>query len=158
MGFKAEDAVPKLEWDFRPWVDAHGVSPEPSGVALFTFQQNWFNVTQAFRRTVEARARQQAEELSHRTTEELADEMSRWAMLTWDEAIEETDKLLSGPLGREAGDELHRRLAGLVATVTGDCPDAEQIMALPGRTRSAFLGWFMGQVTDPEFGAAATMT
>jgi hypothetical protein len=154
MGFKAAEAVSQLEWDFRPYVDAHGVSPEPSGLALFAFQQNYFNTTQAFRKSVEARARAQAEELRSRTSEELADEMARWSMLTWDEAIEETDKLLSGSLGKQAGEELHQRLAELVAEVTGGCPSAEQIMDLPGRVRSGYLGWFIGQVTDPEFEAA----
>lgn len=36
-GFKADEVVQKLEWDFRPHVDASGVVPEPSTEKVGTF-------------------------------------------------------------------------------------------------------------------------
>lgn len=34
MGFNAASAGASLDWDLRPYVDAHGITPEPSRKAL----------------------------------------------------------------------------------------------------------------------------
>lgn len=150
MGFKAEEAVDKLEWDFRPYVDAFGVSPEPSGQALWLFQQNWVHTADAARRTAVSRAAVRDKEERGRTSEQVQEEIARWAGLTWDEAIEETSKMMSGTYAEVNSEELHRRMATLIDELTKGCPNTEQIMGLPGRNRAAFLGWFFGQVSDPE--------
>jgi hypothetical protein len=38
-GFNASKAVDKMEWDFRPYVDAKGVIPEPTDEQLARFQK-----------------------------------------------------------------------------------------------------------------------
>jgi hypothetical protein len=38
-GFKASEAVPELAYDFRPFVEAHGVVPEPSQPAMKQFSK-----------------------------------------------------------------------------------------------------------------------
>jgi hypothetical protein len=154
--FKAEEAVPKLEWDFRPYVDAHGVSPEPSGTALFAFQQNYNNTLQAYRRNAVAKAAVRDREEKNLGPEEIQAEIDRWAAMTWESAIEESARLMDEALGADAADELNTRVATLVAELTGDCPNVEQIMALPGRVRSVYFGWFVGQVSDPEALTAGT--
>jgi len=150
MGFKAAEAVSKLEWDFRPYVDAFGVSPEPTGQSLWLFQQNYNNVISAARRTAVSRAAVLAEEFETSTAEERRAEAEKWAGLSWDEAIAESARILEGALGTDMSEQVHSRLATLVDELTGSCPSSDQIMALPGRTRSAYLGWFVGQVSDPE--------
>jgi hypothetical protein len=156
MGFKADEAVLKLEWDFKPYVDAAGVSPEPSGTSLFVFQRNWYNTIEAMRRTAVARAAKQDEKIRGLTPDRVKEEVGKWGQMSWDEAIEESAQLMSGALGDDVGEELHRRLSGLVAELTENSPSQEQIMELPGRVRAAYLGWFIGQVGDPESGAVAT--
>lgn len=150
MGFKATEATSKLEWDFRPYLEAQGVSPEPSGQALWVFQQNWTNITDAARRTAVSRAAMVDKESKDKGTEAITTELARWAGLTWDEAIEETAKLMGGMYGEISHEELHGRLAEQVDEVTGSCPSRDQIMALPGRVRAAYLGWFAGELTNPE--------
>jgi hypothetical protein len=150
MGFKAEESVPKLEWDFRPYVDAHGVSPEPSGTALWTFNRNWTNITDAARRTAVSRAAARDQADRERSGDEARAELDKWAGLTWDEAVRETDKLMSGIYGEIDQEQLHHRLASLVDELTAGCPTSDQIMQLPGRVRATYLGWFVGEVTNPE--------
>lgn len=149
-GFKAETAVEKLEWDFRPYIEARGVSPEASGTKIWTFQQNWSNVTSAARRTAISRAALRDKEDRERSAEAIESEFSKWAGLTWDEAVDETSNLMAGMYGEVNQEELHERLAKLVDEVTDGCPNTEQIMALPGRVRASYLGWFVGQVASPE--------
>jgi hypothetical protein len=150
MGFKATEATSKLEWDFRPYLDAHGVSPEPSGTALWTFQQNWTNTANAARRTAVSRAALLDKEEQKKSSDEIAAELADWAAMDWEQAVQATADMMGGLYGEVNLDELHGRLAALVDSVTGSCPSQEQIMALPGRVRAAYLGWFAGELTDPE--------
>lgn len=156
MGFKADDAVPKLEWDFKPWVDASGVSPEPSSIAQFTFIQNYNNTLEGARRKAMALAAVDAEKHKEMPTEALRAELETWSKYSWAEAIEESGRLLDGILGKDATEELNQRVANLIGEVTENCPSAEQVMSLPGRVRSAYIGWLVGQLSDPEFLTAVT--
>jgi hypothetical protein len=150
MGFKAEEATSKLEWDFRPYLDAHGVSPEPSGTALWVFQQNWTNISNAARRTAVSRAAMLDQQDKEKSKDEIAAELADWAAMDWEQAVKATGDLMSGLYGEVNLDELHGRLAAQADSVTGGCPSQEQIMGLPGRVRAAYLGWFAGELTDPE--------
>lgn len=39
MGFKADKVVKKLEWDFRPFLDEHGTTPEPTDDQVIELQE-----------------------------------------------------------------------------------------------------------------------
>lgn len=155
-GFKADEAVAKLEWDFRPWVDASGVSPEPSDVALELFQRNYNNNIQAARRTTLSRAALMDQDSGKKTAEEIREELKAWASYNWDEAVDASAELLDGALEKDTARQLHLRLATLISELTGECPATEQIMGLPVRIRSAYIGWFVGQVSNPEGVAVGT--
>jgi hypothetical protein len=47
MGFQAEDVVEKLEWDFRPYVDASGVAPEPTTEQVLHFAETLRDILKA---------------------------------------------------------------------------------------------------------------
>jgi K+-transporting ATPase c subunit len=149
MGFKAEGSVPALEWDFRPYVDASGVSPEPSGTAMFAFQQNYTNATMAAKRQAKSRAAL-IDETNKKTGDELREDLRKWAECSFEDAVQESAQLLDKVLTSEYATELVERIAELVHNLTDGCPNKDQIMALPGRVRSQFLGWFVGEVSNPE--------
>lgn len=149
MGFKAQGAVPALEWDFRPYVDASGVSPEPSGTAMFTFQQNYTNAVQAAKRQTLSRGAL-ADQKTERSADEMREELQKWASYSFEEAIEESGQLLESIVGTKYAQELIERIAGLIDELTGGCPNRQQILDLPGRIRSTYIGWFVGEVSNPE--------
>jgi len=46
----------------------------------------------------------------------------------------------------------------LVAAACSDFPSAEDLETLPYRVRSAFFGWFVGQLLSPELVAGGSST
>lgn len=154
MGFKAEEAVPALEWDFRPYVDAHGTTPEPSNDAINRYVTKWRQHMEAASKTLQAQLDQQEERDKKLTEEELQAQREKWAGLSWEDGV--------AILEQEDGDqteralELVRRIAAEVERLSSGCPTAAQVMELPGRVRAKYLGWLLGQLTNPEASAAGT--
>lgn len=158
MGFNADEAVPKLEWDFTKYCgpDAKGVSPEPSSDALYDFNVQTRNLIDATIRTKKALALKEAERLNGRSKEEKEAEVTRWAAMSLDEATAAVFDELAAILPTKEAKQLGERQARLVAETLQDCPSAEQILGLPGRIQAAYFGWVAGQLMSPEFGAAGT--
>ena len=154
-GFTAEDAVPKLEWDFTKYVDgAKGISPEPSNLSILNFNLNMRALADAEIRIKKAQVSQEAQRLSGLSDEEKKAESERWAGLDLEvgaaEALDELVKIVPA----EEGERLQLKQAELVAKLLQDSPSQDQIMGLPGRVRAAYFGWIYGQLMSPEFGAA----
>lgn len=157
MGFKAEDAVPKLEWDFTAYVSgAKGVSPEPSTDALLEFNLSMRALAEAELRVKKSMVLMETDKLNERSKEEKQAEVERWASLDFEGGSIEVLAELAQFVSVEEGVRLARRQAELVAKLLQDCPTADQIMGLPMRIRTAYMGWVAGQLMDPELGAADT--
>lgn len=157
MGFKADDAVPKLEWDFTKYVaGAKGVSPEPSNMALLSFSIRMKSLGESELRTKRSQALLAAKELDGRSAEEKHAEVERWAAMDPGVGPAEILAELMEYVPPEEGERIATEQAKLVAEVFDNCPTVDQIMALPGRIRMAYIGWVAGQLMNPEFGAAGT--
>jgi len=155
--FKAEDAVPKLEWDFTRWVpDAKGVSPEPSNMALLAFNAEMRALVDAEARIKKAQIILAMERSGGLSDEEKKAELDRWANLGLAEGTAEALEEVLAILPPEDGEKLNEKQAVLVAGLLNGCPSVDQIMGLPGRVRQAYFGWIAGQLMDPEFGAAGS--
>jgi hypothetical protein len=155
--FKADDAVPKLEWDFTKYVSgAKGVSPEPSNIALLTFNMNMSALVDAERRIKMAQVKKAVDEANDRSKEEKEAELDRWAVLDLVDGTAEVLAEMMLILPADEGEKLNRKQADLVSGLLQDSPNVDQIMGLPGRVRNAYFGWIAGQLMDPEFGAAGT--
>lgn len=157
MGFNADKATAKLEWDFTKYVPgAKGVSPEPANLALLQFNLRVRTLVEAEMRRKKSAAMQEADKLNERTSEEKAAEVERWATMDLESGMVEVFNQLALVVPAEEGEALSLKQAELVAEVFHDCPSVDQIMALPGRVRAAYFGWVVGQLMDPELGAVAT--
>jgi hypothetical protein len=157
MGFKASEAVPKLEWDFTEYVPgAKGVSPEPSNLSILNFNLNIRSLVDATRRIKTAQVEQSVAKANGATKEEKEAELAKWSALDLEKATLEVLDEMTQIVPAAEGEEIQRKEAKLVAELLQDCPSEEQIMGLPGRVRQAYFGWIAGQLMDPEFGAAGT--
>lgn len=157
MGFKADEAVSKLEWDFTAYVPgAKGTSPEPSTEALLEFNLSMRALAEAEVRVRKSQMMQEAERLNGRSKEDKLAEVERWAALSSEAGTAEILDELVSIVSIEDGVRLARRQADLVSGVLQNCPTADQIMGLPMRVRSAYMGWIAGQLMSPELGAVGT--
>lgn len=127
MGFKAEDAVEQLDYDFNPYVRAKGVIAEPSSDQIDTF------------RTSIAAAYQEMG---------LDPELLQSAVAGGGEAgasmLEHFSEIMESTTGVEA------KIARAVSVLCDGSPTEEQISALPHRVKALFLGWMTGTFFNPE--------
>ena len=140
MGFVAGDAVEKLEWNFRPYVDADGVTPEPSTDEIAMLQV-------ALQRFVAIGQRGLDDGTPKNALEE-----------TGPLSIEAAFELLDpdSMAGTPEATEVIVSLLEVVEKVTHGSPTAEQILALTGRIRREFLAWIAGSLLDPKYGSNGT--
>lgn len=147
MGFKAQEAVSALDWDFNPWVKARGTTPEPSNREITTFIRDYNLLLESVRRTQLAKLDKAKSEINE--SEEVAgnreQELARWAEMSWEQGLEALEAELEAE-NQGDGEELALKLAEMVAKVAHDTPTVDQIMGLPGRIRAAYFGWFVGQM------------
>lgn len=144
MGFKAQDAVAALEWNFRPFVDASGTSPEPSDQAINRFRRRYFRVIEAIKGEGMAALQKM---------EESADQPVAPAV-TLRDGLATMEAFLTEPdADFEKLQEVTAEISKAVAEVCSDSPNFEQIEALPSRPRQMFFGWIVGQLLLPEYGA-----
>lgn len=125
MGFKAQDAVEALEFDFNPHVNASGVVPEPTSDQIDEF------------RTTLAAAYQDLG-LDPETLNAATGEGGIGPVLEHFGAI------------MASTSNLETKVAKAVAVLCSGSPTEEQILALPYRVRQAFLGWMTGTFFNPE--------
>src|SRR3954468_15373515 len=110
--FKADDAVPKLEWDFTKYVSgAKGVSPEPSNIALLTFNMNMSALVDAERRIKMAQVKNAVDEANERSKEEKEAELDRWAVLDLVDGTAEVLAEMMLILPADEGEKLNRKQA-----------------------------------------------
>jgi len=154
MGFNAGQSVAPLDWDFTDYNAGKGTSPEPTSQQInYYFRQS--------RNLVEALIRIQTGKVAAEAAEELDPEQAKQQLLDWAaRSLEDGLALLQQELDQSSPPqetlELIEQMARLVAETTGNCPSADQIMALPHRVRMAYFGWFTQELTDPELVAAGT--
>lgn len=126
MAFKAEDAVEPLNWDFRPYVDAHGTTPEPSDGQVEAMNKALRDATVA-------------------VTGEDFDPDDRKVMARI------FGKLTDVQLKAMATANLDA-----IILVTGDCPSRKQIDGLPFRFKQLYMKSLVRDINDPELPATAT--
>lgn len=96
MGFTAEGAIAPLDFDFRPFVDAHGVTPEPSAEQLRRF-------------------RYQLREVSGAATEGAKDVAERLAGMSEEEFAARDEEFLDALAGVTSGAPSREQIAALPA-------------------------------------------
>lgn len=152
-GFVADAVVEPLKWDFTSFGAGSGTTPEPTTQAIERFHRKSRNIAEAMVRLQTAAISEETNRIADLTPEQAKEEMLRWGKLDLDQALEILDAELAG---QQSGQELVQRMAKLIAETAQDCPNLDQIMALPHRVRSAYFGWFTGQLINPELVAAGT--
>jgi hypothetical protein len=118
MGFKAQAAVTKLDWDFRPFVDATGTSPEPSGDAIGDY---WSDYMSALRES-----QQNIQDFQDRRNE-TKDSEERKAIDVQFDAYQK----------KHAKEMLSVRI-DLLAKLLDNVPSSSQMHGLPGRIFDAY--------------------
>lgn len=145
MGFKAEEAVEPLDWDFNPYVEAKGTIPEPSDRQVSKFLRRYQRTVQDVVRL----SQQQLADAQNLTDEERA---ARRAELPQTVA-----ECVTAMQALEA-DEDTQRLADLMIEMTAEVcsgsPGEDVLRQVPFRVRGMFFGWLVGELSNPE-GAAA---
>jgi hypothetical protein len=135
MGFSASGAVIELAWDLRPYVDAHGVAPEPSQAKLNAYADAMAGVFGDLGLDLKPTATEA--ELNEAVEARFAAELEGASMVDARKKIEALNELVR-----------KRRVAASVAVCAGK-PTAKQVSDLPPRVRDAFLGWVAGWAMDP---------
>lgn len=120
MAFDAGKVVEALDWDLRPYVDAHGTVPEPSDDQI---------------RTMNTRMR----DLTLAVTGDDFDPDDRQA------AMRAFGKLTAEQLEKMNEDQLDA-----VAVITGDSPSRDTLAETPPRVRAKFVQWLMNELNNPE--------
>ena len=127
MPFKAETAVAPLDYDFRPFVDCHGTTPEPSDKAIRRFQMDMTSATKS------AMAGKDVDITN-------AEKVVAFILNMEEEDYEKVNELMI-----EA-----------TAKITAGMPSQEQIAALPGRIQRAYMLSLQHDLVNPEPGSVAT--
>lgn len=155
-GFKADEAVEKLEWDFTRYNGGRGVSGEPSHEALVRFQRKYGAFVEALRRYGQAIQLREQKRLDAMSEEERRAELERLAASSFEDLRAEAWEQGMALLPDEERAGRVREMTEMVAEVFENNPSVEQIEKLPGRVRAAYFGWVVGQLINPESGAVGT--
>lgn len=126
MAFKAENAVEALDWDFRPYVKAHGTTPEPTDDQVQ-------KMNKALRLATIA------------VTGEDFDPENRAEMAR-----------VFGKLTDEQLSAMESANLDAIEIVTNGCPSREQINGLPFRHKRLYIKSLVKDLNDPEGSATAT--
>ena len=120
MGFKAEDTIEPLDYDFRPHAEVSGTIPEPSSKQVNNFREK---VVAAL------------------TQSGLDPEMISSGKVKLDNLAQ------LGELMKKSAD-IEDQVVVEVANLTGIA--TATLKALPFRIKTAFVGWVMGIFFNPE--------
>jgi hypothetical protein len=169
MGFKAAEFVEPLDFDFAPYADLKGTVPEPSDRAVNKFLKRWQKLVAEIIRlnmqelqempTGEALAALPEEERARIEAQQA--EIEKALPTTVSGALEAMNDMSfddSGVEGKSAGELVADRMCEIVDELSGGKPSAAQLLAVPYRPRSQFLGWLVGELTNPEKGKAGSST
>lgn len=157
MAFIADEVVEPLDWDFSKYGAGKGTTPEPTTIQIERFHRRATNIAEAMIRLQGAAMSAESDRVQDLTPEQAKAELERWGQMNLDQALETLDRELDEHLDqRQSGMGLVQKMAELIAETAQNQPNTEQIMALPHRIRSAYFGWFSGQLINPELVAAGT--
>lgn len=120
MAFTAADTVEELAWDFRPYLDAHGVTPEPTDEQIRRMNRGLRDAV----RTA--------------TGHELPEDDDKTLLKAFNAL---SDKQLAA---------IEEANIAALAHVTGDSPSVEQLKACPQRIRRAYLRSLIRDLNSPE--------
>jgi hypothetical protein len=147
-GFDAGSIVEPMNWDFSKFGGGSGTVPEPSDAEVERFLKKYQVLVTQTLRTAELNAAQQLDDAISKAA---GTDESR--LLTLQESISVMSQIDSGELASSS--DAVDALVDLFASICKGSPSKEQLMSLPHRIRAAFYGWLMGQLTNPDFSAAA---
>ena len=120
MGFTAADAVEELAWDFRPYLDAHGVTPEPTDEQIRRMNRGMRDaVTKA--------------------TGIALDDDDQAGLLKAFNAL--SDKQLAA---------IEEANIDAIVHVTGDSPSRDTLVACPLRIRRLYMRSLIKDLNDPN--------
>lgn len=126
MAFNAEIDVPKLDWNFAPYLNASGVVPEPTDDEI-----NDMNA--ALRKVTSGLLGEDFDPTDQKSMARLAAKV--------------TDDQLT---------EMKTAQIDALTIVTKNSPSKADLASIPPRVRMAFVKWLLGELNDPEGGKAAT--
>lgn len=135
MPFNASWVADPLDFDFRPFVDAHGTIPEPSTKSVDRFNRKWMALMAAGRAATGA-------SIEFKTGDPLDSLLDQWAEGTAEESA--------------AMKRLDEEIVGCVAEVCANKPTKVQINKLPNRQRRAFIAWVLEEMSNPKLNSGAT--
>jgi hypothetical protein len=122
-GFKAEGVVEALDYDLRPYVQAHGTIPEPTDRQIAAFMAG-----------VKATFKEAQKDLPDGI--DLEDPVSMLG------ALDDLDP--------DVQINAMNKLSGVYAELCSNTPTGEQISQLPMRIRTIFFNWLQQEVMAPE--------
>lgn len=139
MGFDAGEAVTSLDWDFTKFNAGKGTTAEPSTQAVELFHKKYV----AFARAVNNEFGTPHPEREEDSPEPMSFKAALEAISSIDisSLTEETDGIF----------------LEMVAEVCGGSPSLEQLRKLPIRVQTAFCGWIVAQLLDPNVYASGSM-
>lgn len=124
--FNIADELEDLTYDFRPYVDAHGVVPEPTETMIKNFRK-------AMRKNIGDHLEKIATEEDPKKKQELVKA-----------AVQD------GSISEESMDKKIDAMYAAVARVCQNEPSYDQIKGLPWRGQRVFVGWVIGKLLSPE--------
>lgn len=127
-GFTAEGVVDALDFDFRPYVNAHGTIAEPTDAQIGQFLKDVREIIKSSQGELPA---------------EVAGDDPVALLKALDEL--EPDQVV----------KMMSRMAGAYAGLCGGTPTQQEIADLPMRVRQIFFNWLQAEVMAPEAGSAA---
>lgn len=127
-GFNASTAVEALDYDFRPFVEAHGVVPEPSTDQITVYRKAIMDMFEEMIPEGLDDENQKTVDMIHKVVQFLGSDRS-----------EEQEKILH-----------------VLADVCSDKPSYDELSALPYRHQQAFAGWVSGIFLLPSMPTPAT--
>lgn len=121
--FNAATVVEALDWDFRPYVKAHGTVDEPTDAQINAF----LDATKALMGSITGRL------------PEDIDTGNPVAVLA---AVDDLDVAVVN--------DFHQQLAMTFSALCSGTPTPEMLLGLPMRIRNIFYGWLRQEVMSPE--------
>lgn len=124
-GFKAEGVVDALEYDFRPYVNAHGITPEPTDRQISQFLKDIQEIVKSARKDV---------------PQDIPGDDPVAVLKALDDMDPDAVVAVMGTM-----------CEAYSALCTGT-PSGQEIADLPLRVRQIFFNWLQSEVLFPEAG------
>lgn len=156
MGFNAQEVAPDLAYDFTRYKGGKGTSPEPSNELLIQFTRKYRTYVDTYHRIMKARVLAEKERLDALSDADVKAEMLALAEKPFEEVSAQIfdEMALAVPDSEQL--KRVREMCEMIEEVFQGVPSADDIEKLPALTKARYFGWVVGQLLDPESGAAVT--